>query len=594
MRAKAVVPSTLVLLCLAPSAFAQEGFAHDRFEPSERGSDWFSLDSLDLRGTARPAIGIVGDYSYRSLVLYNRDDNVNESVVRNDLVLHAGASFVFLDRFRVAADLPFQLYEFGHTGTSLADGKIYSATPHDQALGDLRLSGDIRVLGEYGDPFTAAIGAQVSLPTGDQASYMSDGAVRVQPRVSVAGDIGPVAYAARAGFQYRGSGVAFDGSPIGNELTFGGSVGLRAFDKALLIGPEVYGSTVVSDGAAFETKSTPVEGLFGPHLFLANGLRFGAGVGAGFTRGLGAPVSRAVFNVEWALPYERHEDRDGDGVEDAKDACPETAGVASADPAMNGCPPPPAPPADRDADGIPDSSDACPDAAGSRSDDPAKNGCPADSDADGIADSKDACPNVAGGPSDDPKKNGCPADRDSDGIADAKDACPDEAGVVSSNPKFNGCPDDIDHDGVKNDVDACPNEAGAADPDPSKNGCPKAFVQNGQIRITDQVKFKTNSAELVAGKDSDDVLEAVLKVLQTHAEITKVSVEGYTDNTGSPAHNKALSAQRAQAVVSWLVKHGIEKGRLSSSGFGQDKPIADNSSAEGRAANRRVEFHIDR
>jgi hypothetical protein len=69
----------------------------------------------------------------------------------------------------------------------------------------------------------------------------------------------------------------------------------------------------------------------------------------------------------------------------------------------------------------------------------------------------------------------------------------------------------IDKDGIPNAVDACPDEPGKPDPDPKKNGCPKAFIQGDQIKILDQVKFATNSATIVKAKDSEDVLEAVLK-----------------------------------------------------------------------------------
>lgn len=592
MRAR-VLSAAIVFgsLLAASSASAQTaGFQLDRFEPSERGSDWFTLDSLDLRGSARPAFGVVGDYNVRPLVIYDQNGNIRESVVRNQFILHAGAAFVFLNRFRIAADMPFQIFADGHQGE--LNGVQYNPPANDQALGDLRLSVDARLFGEYGDVATLAIGAQVSLPTGSQDNYMSDGQVRFMPRAVLAGDIGPhsigFAYSARVGVQYRGNSNSIDGGAIDSEFNFGASAGLRAFDHALLIGPEVYGSTTFDN--AFDKQSTPLEALLGPHIFLNNGLRFGAGIGTGLTRGFGSPIARTVFNIEFVPPVAAPPppDRDHDGIIDSEDACPDVPGVRSNDPAKNGCPLP----KDRDGDGITDDVDACPDTPGVASDDPKKNGCPSDRDHDGILDQQDACPDTPGVNNPDPKKNGCPPDRDGDGVLDANDACPDTPGVPSTNPKYNGCPDDIDGDGIKNDVDACPEEKGLPNADPAKNGCPTAFVANGQIKILDQVRFKTNSAAIVVGKDSDDILEAVLKVLNDHPEIKMVSVEGHTDNTGKAAHNKTLSAARAASVVAWLTKHGIDKARLSSVGYGQERPIADNTTTEGKAANRRVEFHI--
>lgn len=115
-------------------------------------------------------------------------------------------------------------------------------------------------------------------------------------------------------------------------------------------------------------------------------------------------------------------------------------------------------------------------------------------------------------------------------------------------------------------------------------------MQQGEIKILDQVRFKTGSADILP--ESDVILGAVQKVLDAHPEITKVSIEGHTDNRGGAAYNKGLSERRAASVVKWLVGHGIDKARLTSAGFGQSRPIDSNATDEGRQNNRRVEFHI--
>ena len=88
------------------------------------------------------------------------------------------------------------------------------------------------------------------------------------------------------------------------------------------------------------------------------------------------------------------------------------------------------------------------------------------------------------------------------------------------------------------------------------------------------------------------MLEAVVKVLTDHPEIKHVNVEGHTDNKGVPAANKKLSADRAASVAKWLTGHGIDKARMSSSGFGQEKPIDSNDTEAGRSQNRRVEITL--
>ncbi len=70
----------------------------------------------------------------------------------------------------------------------------------------------------------------------------------------------------------------------------------------------------------------------------------------------------------------------------------------------------------------------------------------------------------------------------------------------------------------------------------------------------------------------------------------KLAVEGHTDNVGTPAANKTLSANRANAVMRAVVAGGIAASRLTAAGFGQERPVADNRSEEGRAKNRRVEL----
>jgi outer membrane protein OmpA-like peptidoglycan-associated protein len=592
-----VVVAASAALAMAASgrvALAQQtGFAVNRFDPSDRGSEWFAGDSLDLRGRVRPAAGMTTDWSYRPLVVYWPDGNVRSSIVRNQITTNLGASLVLVDRVRVGLNLPVQVFADGRTG--YLGGLVYPPPKSDQAVGDLRLSADGRLLGAYGDPVTLAIGLQVALPTGDRASYSGDGEARVMPRLTAAGDVSAFVYSARLGYQHRGRSEVFGGHQIGSELVYTFAAGARLLDKKLVVGPEVYGSTVTDGGAAFKVRSTPIEALLGAHYTLG-ALRLGGGVATGLARAYGTPVVRGVLSVEWAPEYVAPEkpkpvvrDRDGDGIPDELDACPEQPGPKNDEPHRNGCPPV----GDRDRDGILDDEDRCPDVPGPRNQDTRFNGCPPDRDDDGIYDAADACPDVPGVEQADPKKNGCPPDSDDDGILDADDACPDVPGIKSDDPSKNGCPNpDLDGDGIPNEQDACPNEAGPPDPNPKRNGCPKAFLKGGQIRIMDQVKFKPGSAEILPGKDSQEVLEAVAKVLRDHPEVRVVRVEGHTDNTGNPAANKKLSAARAASVVKWLVKNGIDAARLKSEGFGQERPLDSNSTDEGRRNNRRVELNV--
>jgi OOP family OmpA-OmpF porin len=101
------------------------------------------------------------------------------------------------------------------------------------------------------------------------------------------------------------------------------------------------------------------------------------------------------------------------------------------------------------------------------------------------------------------------------------------------------------------------------------------------------IHFDTAKATITA--DSESALNEIVKLLEQNPDL-KLHVEGHTDNAGTAAANQTLSAKRAQAVVAWLVAHGVSGARLNAKGFGQSQPVADNSTEDGRAKNRRVEL----
>jgi len=571
-----------VSLGLARGVAAQDqGFALNRFDIAEVGSDWFAGDSLDLRGGFRPGVRLGVDWAHKPLVRYDADGDEIAAVVEDQVNGHLGVAAMIAGRLRLGVNLPVVLSQSGQDNA--VNGMTFAGVS-GAAIGDLRLAADLRLVGEYGDPISLAIGVQVHTPTGDRAAFSGDGNVRVMPRLMIAGDIAVFAYSVRAGFTYRGQDEGFGTTATGSEMGFVATAGVRVADGAVLLGPELWGSTVVSDGdAAFKKDTTPFELLFGAHLKLG-GFSAGVGVGPGLTQGIGAPAVRVVGTVAYVPDVS---DRDGDGIYDRDDACPDLKGPENKDPKLHGCP-------DRDKDRIIDPVDACPDTPGVENADPEKNGCPPDRDGDGILDDDDACPDEPGVASDDPKLNGCPPvlDRDGDGILDDDDACPDVPGVRDPDPKKNGCPPnpDRDGDGIKNEADACPDVPGPGNEDPRLHGCPLARVEKDQIVISQRIEFEFNKAKLVPS--STPVLEAVLAIMKEHEEITEVLVEGHTDNVGKAAYNKKLSDKRAAAVVKWLIDNGIEYARLRSAGIGMDRPLASNEDEVGRQQNRRVEFHI--
>ncbi|NND45220.1 MAG: OmpA family protein [Xanthomonadales bacterium] len=232
----------------------------------------------------------------------------------------------------------------------------------------------------------------------------------------------------------------------------------------------------------------------------------------------------------------RAKDEDGDGVHDDADRCPGTFPGAEVD--QHGCEP------DLDGDGVPDRLDECPDtASGARVN---AVGCEGDSDADGVLDSDDQCPGTPAGAKVD--EFGCELDSDSDGVVDSKDKCPD---TVAGTPVDN-------------------------------SGCD--LQETYRMK---NVHFAFDSAQLTSKSKAS--LDDALQILKRHEELV-VEVAGHTDSVGSDSYNQALSQRRASAVRDYLVANGIAAGRLTAKGYGESEPVADNSTDEGRAQNRRVEL----
>lgn len=262
----------------------------------------------------------------------------------------------------------------------------------------------------------------------------------------------------------------------------------------------------------------------------------------------------------------------------------------------DGPPPPPPPPAptehDRDGDGIPDSADACPEVAEDLDGNQDTDGCPEsdDVDGDGIDDAADLCvlvPEDADGYLD---TDGCPEpDDDLDGIRDDLDRCPREPEDADGFADDDGCPEtDNDGDTVPDGQDQCPDVAGP----PSEGGCPGRVYQDVEVTsrgiiIHQQIFFEFNRS--VIRRQSFPILDTIAQVLRDYPDI-RIEVQGHTDSRGNDAFNMRLSQGRSEAVRTYLVQQGIDGSRLTAQGYGETQPIESNSTATGRALNRRVEF----
>ncbi len=244
---------------------------------------------------------------------------------------------------------------------------------------------------------------------------------------------------------------------------------------------------------------------------------------------------------------------------------------------------------DSDGDGIPDSKDDCPNTpTGVKVD---NNGCPLDSDGDGVPDYLDKCLNTPAGVKVD--ANGCPLDSDGDGVPDYLDKCSKTAAGVKVDA--NGCPLDSDGDGVPDYLDKCPNTPTGTQVD--AEGCP---IKKDTVVITKPVEIKS----LVLSGDTNfefnksallpsayTALDNLISTMKSHPDY-KWEIAGYTDSKGSKRYNMNLSRERAQSVVDYLTRKGVERSSLKIVAYGEENPIATNATSEGRAMNRRVEINL--
>ncbi len=231
---------------------------------------------------------------------------------------------------------------------------------------------------------------------------------------------------------------------------------------------------------------------------------------------------------------------------------------------------------DSDGDGVLDSLDRCPGTPlGAVVND---QGCELDGDGDGVVDRLDLCPDTPRGAK--VNAEGCPLDSDGDGVFDGLDQCPDTPAGAEVDAR--GCPLEVDGDGdgdgVKDSMDKCPN------------------TERGALVDAEGCSFQLSGANF--GSDSDVPLDSGLRRLDQVATRLadfpdlRIVVEGHTDSRGDAEYNLGLSERRARAVRDYLVERGVASDRLSTVGLGESQPVADNSTADGRAQNRRVVLRV--
>jgi outer membrane protein OmpA-like peptidoglycan-associated protein len=572
-----------------------DGFDTHLFRPSMDSKGLFSVNGSDILGANEVSFGLIIDYGH-VLLRTPADSQLIDHSFQGTLQFNYGLA----NQLVVGLDLPIDLMSGGQQldasgqPQTIYVGKWGPDKLDFQGVGYVGAHAKWRVLRvEHG--IGLALGLQVGEGLSGAASNAgADPGFWYWPSLIVEKRFGPLRIALNGG--YRGHAASTTTLPLkdgtyvdGSLLTFGGGASVRVLEPLDIVA-ETYGTQLLASGADSGVKlSNEVVG--GVKLFVERNSYLMLGGGVRYTTGFEAADHRAFLGFIFEPSIG---DRDGDGLKDDVDQCPDDPEDFDGFKDEDGCPDP-----DNDNDGIPDVDDRCINVPEDRDGDHDEDGCPegqeGDRDGDGILDSKDKCPDEPEDKDGFQDQDGCPdPDNDQDGIPDKTDRCPNDPEDKDGFEDQDGCPDpDNDHDGIADVKDKCPNEPETFNGFEDEDGCPdkgSVIVEGNSIVILEKIKFKTASAEILP--ESNSILDAVATTLAHHPEFTLVEIAGHADERATDQYNLKLTQDRVNSVMRALIARNIEKSRLRSKGYGEYCPEDPGHNEEAWEKNRRVEFKI--
>jgi len=591
-----------VVLWRSSPAHAQDAqgntFSLELFRPAIDSKGYFNVNASQLLGHLELSFGLVGSWSRNPLELTN-DANQTRFVVSDLVTAQVQAAIGLFKWAELGVSLPVHIL-FGRRDPSYrstAPNQDHDLTFGAQFVGDLGLHPKIRLLEGSRHAVGLALLASLYVPTGRSSAFLGEGNVTLHPqlildkefglsrRLKVALDAGVLVRFDKHTFTDRGTtldgdptmamGQAFcapspglvDPAPgtcgtqrsrsLGTQLTYGLALSGAVVPQKLELIVELSGYADLTGSA----NGNPLELLAGGKVYLASKSYFLFGAGTGLVPGqTGSPQPRLFVGFVF-------EPRNGD----------------------------------RDGDGVPDSVDRCPDEPEDRDDFEDEDGCPdPDNDRDRILDRDDQCPNDPETYNGFQDSDGCPdefdRDRDGDRIPDRLDKCPDEPEDHDQFEDEDGCPDpDNDRDRILDVDDLCPNQPETYNGFEDGDGCPdqgRVRVGHGTLQLFDKIHFDTAKATIKP--ISFPILDALAATLKGNPQLTLVEVQGHADERGDDDSNLRLTEDRAQAVRRYLTEHGVAGERLAAHGYGETRPLCARHEPACWAKNRRVEFVIVR
>ncbi|MCB9730179.1 MAG: OmpA family protein [Deltaproteobacteria bacterium] len=592
-----LLPSTAHAQAASGAATTRYSFEH--FEPLHaQGTNILNVHGSPVAPHLRGAVSLFFHYEDDPMLVVRngKRDSVFTRLVHSQLKAELLGSFGLGGFFELGVGLPLVLMQDG-------DDLAFIGKPGESvggfALGDLRLTPKVRILDhERFGGFGLAIAAPLYLPTGDDATFNSDGRFRANPQLIIDWrHKSGFALSANIGWMFRPTREIHN-AVFGDQLTWAVGTHIPLGSDLLALAASIHGRADREDNRLSsnlnvvrdDSNDTTAELDAALQLQPVRNITVSVGGGAGLTGVAGSPDYRLFLGVGWAAETQ---DRDHDGVADSDDACPDTPEDRDGFEDGDGCPDP-----DNDADDVLDAADECPNSPEDKDGYQDEDGCPdLDNDGDGVPDADDRCPDDAEDLDGFEDQDGCPdPDNDGDGVLDGDDRCPTQAEDRDGYEDEDGCPDpDNDGDGVLDVDDLCPTQPENKNGIDDEDGCPdsadqKVKMSAKKILILEMVHFDTAKATIK--KRSHKLLAEVATMLQGNPQITLVRVEGHTDDRGNDDYNMQLSRDRAAAVKTFLVEQGVDATRLVTEGYGETAPVASNRSSSGRAKNRRVEFVI--
>ena len=533
------------------------------FRPAMDSKGFVTVNSSAVLGQYDISFGLVTSYARRPLrftgagMPFNNQAGVFSVDTLLRPSLQAAIGFLSLPHLGAELGIIIPMGVVAGRSTPSDDGGTPTATLDDrewtfgnQGLGDIQIHPKLRFLNATRRGLGFAIMPSIILGTGDKNSFLGEGKTMFQPMAILdteLGYLGRFRASVNAGMRIRGGTSTYVNNAASfttppqfrmQDITTGGSIEVKN---------EVIGGIGISYGVVPQ-KFDLVAELYGNY-----GLDSHRTENATAARETMKPSAEAIGAIKLYLARNSFFEIGG-GYKVSNgygSAAPRGFVGFIFEPSIG----------DRDGDGYKDDVDQCPDDPEDFDDFEDEDGCPEpDNDKDGILDDADKCPNepeTKNGYQDD---DGCPdPDNDNDGVPDVRDKCPNEPETKNNYQDDDGCPDDI------------PVEV-------------KKFTG-----VIEGINYKTGSAEILPGSYS--ILDRAVKVLQDFPDVN-IEISGHTDSRGKADYNRDLSQRRADSVKNYFISRGIDAKRLTSIGYGMDRPIADNRTQSGRGRNRRTEFRL--